>query len=271
MKYDLHIHSNISDGALSRMEIIDIAHKKQLSVVSFSEHNKFSPLTKEEEQQLLDIKTINSIEFDVKHLKSFHLLCYFPQITKEIEYLFELYENNTNERTEMLIKKMNQLNHFKLSMDYLKNYFNKNIITKRDIIDWLLDKKIVETVMEAAYKYTSSPAPSYVPKYSLPLKEVVQIIKASKGYTILAHPNMLKLSDYELEFFFKNLVFMGVDGIEVFNTNKMTPEESAMILSITNKLKVLQSSGSDFHDFARGDQIGVEDDFSHDLIQKLNR
>ena len=41
MKYDLHVHSNISDGKLTRDEIIKMAIKENLEYIAFTEHNDF--------------------------------------------------------------------------------------------------------------------------------------------------------------------------------------------------------------------------------------
>ena len=69
MKHDLHIHSNISDGELSRNDIIKILIQKDIEVVSFTEHNSFVESPKNDQ-----INFINGIEFDTMLECGFNLV-----------------------------------------------------------------------------------------------------------------------------------------------------------------------------------------------------
>lgn len=60
MKYDLHIHSVITDGKHSRDEIIKLAKFKGLDCIAFTEHNNYIETVDE------GIAIIKGIEFDVK-------------------------------------------------------------------------------------------------------------------------------------------------------------------------------------------------------------
>ena len=91
MKYDLHVHSNISDGKLTRDEIIKMAIKENLEYIAFTEHNDFQ-LVKPND----NINFINGIEFDVKYDVSFHLLSYFPYFNNDINNLIIKYKKNIN-------------------------------------------------------------------------------------------------------------------------------------------------------------------------------
>lgn len=39
MKFDLHIHSNISDGNMSKLELLKLANDTQIKVIAFCDHN----------------------------------------------------------------------------------------------------------------------------------------------------------------------------------------------------------------------------------------
>mgnify|MGYP004694561981 CR=1 FL=1 len=83
MRYGFYVHSSITNEKYSRAEILTMAKQQNLDYISFTEHNNYI------ETLDTDIKIINGIEFDVKLNYSFHLLCYFPKISSEIEELLK--------------------------------------------------------------------------------------------------------------------------------------------------------------------------------------
>lgn len=265
MKYDLHIHSTVSDGKVSRDEIIKTAIEKGLECISFTEHNSFEPVLSHDK-----IHIINGIEFDSILKRSFHLLCYFPDYDNSISYLIKKYRDNTNDRSNMLIKKINEVFSISLSLEELMLFFNKQFITKRDIIDWLIFNRYAGSVSEAANTYTNKKAQSYVPKYSLAFQEVADVIKNIGGYMFLAHPVSLNYNDSELEEFLLILKEKGLDGIEVVNSSKMSFIVTNKYKELAQKYELLTCGGSDFHDFGK-QSIGVEGDESEILIRRLKK
>lgn len=263
MRYDLHIHSSVTDGKHSRTEILTMAKQQNLKCISFTEHNNYI------ETLDTDIKIINGIEFDVKLNYSFHLLCYFPKISNEIEELLKKYRYNTSDSTKELVKKIKACFSMDNTFDY-QNIPGKNgYKTKRDVITWLLENNYAKTVDEASMKYTGKNAISYIPKYSLLFEEVVECIHNNNGLVFLAHPESLKMNDYELEQFVKKLAILGLDGIEVLNLSKNKNKKTEYYLNLANKYGLLTSSGSDFHDDSKH-ELGVENEYSYELLRIIS-
>lgn len=262
MKYDLHIHSNITDGKHSRDEIINLAKCKGLEYIAFTEHNNYVEAADE------GITIIKGIEFDVKFEQSFHLLCYFPKFTEDINNLLVKYKSCTSESTKKLVESIKSK--FDLSDNFnFENISSKNgYKTKRDVISWLIQNGYADSPDEASKKYTGKKAISYVPKFSLSFEEVVECIHRSNGFTFLAHPESLKLSDNELDTFLCKLKEKGLDGIEVLNSSKNDQKKESYYMLLANRYELMTSSGSDFHDISEHN-LGVDNDYSIDLIQNL--
>lgn len=81
-KWDLHIHSNASDGLSSPKEIIDEAKKKGLSVIALTDHHtvdNVDEIKKIAEQENSGITVIAGIEFRSEYgEKSVHFIGLFP-------------------------------------------------------------------------------------------------------------------------------------------------------------------------------------------------
>lgn len=268
MKYDLHVHSDVSDGKISRNEIIENAIKKKLEYISFTEHNVFEPLAIEKTYLKSNIKFINGIEFDMICDKSFHLLCYFDEFDDEIKNIINLYKQNINDRSEILVNRISKLHNINVKLEDIKEALNKEYITKRDIIDWLISNKYAQTVYEASCKYTGKKSISYVPKFSLNFKDTAYKLQGVGCKLVLAHPSTLGYDYSELDKFIKKLINLGLDGIEITNTSKITSIEKQLYKLLALKYDLLTSGGSDFHNFNDND-LGIEDENSKKIIKLL--
>ena len=254
MKYDLHVHSDLSDGSLNKYEIGQLAKKKKLSVIAFTDHNKYSDVD-------LEIPVIKAIELDCEDFLSFHLLMYFNEYTDKIDDLVCKYKNEVTNKTIELIKNIKK--HHGISISIEKFGYP---ITKRDIIDYLLEHKYAKSIDEVSRLYTGKRSVSYVKKYSLTYEEVTKLDKKNVSL-ILAHPTSLNLNPEEEEKFILNLIEKGLDGLEVYNSSKMNREQIMRYLGLAKKYDLFTSSGSDFHSI-ENNTLGVENNFSKKLILK---
>jgi 3',5'-nucleoside bisphosphate phosphatase len=80
---DLHMHSTLSDGALSVEELVQLASRKNLKAISITDHDdldsyeKALPLATE-----LGIEMIPGIEFSAVHEgRDVHIMGYFCDVT----------------------------------------------------------------------------------------------------------------------------------------------------------------------------------------------
>lgn len=263
MKYDLHIHSNISDGKQTREQILQKAIEEGLEYISFTEHNKFVPVDCND-----NINIINGIEFDTYFEKSFHAIMYFKNIDKKIQDLIQYNNENVNDRSEMLLKQINHLHNINVNLEIVQRFFNKKYIFKRDVIEWLISNNYAKSVNEASNKFTGKNAISYIPKFSVDFKKLVNVSESMGGKLILAHPSTLRYTSLDLELFIKRLTSLGLDGIEVINTSKIDKLNSEIYINIANKYNLLTSGGSDFHSFEEN-KLGVKGEEAKRLIKTL--
>ena len=254
MIHDLHIHSKISDGKLTKEEIIKLAKEQKMEVISFTDHNNYSDI-------IADIPVIKGIEFDAVETYSFHLLVYFHEYSQEIKNLVDKYRENITQTSVLLLEKIKEIHKIEIP---IKSFSYP--ITKRDIIDYLINNSYACSVNEANLKYTGKKADSYIQKYSLDFKDIMKLDKENVT-TVLAHPVSLNMNDDQLFSYLKYLQELKLDGIEVVNTSKISLIQTIKYLEMAKKLNLLTSSGSDFHDLKKN-TIGVDDVYSDTLIKK---
>ncbi len=270
MKLDLHIHSNKSDGTESRLDLLKAASDFKLEIISFTDHNYFdnknSDLTEDYLKKYKEepfSMVLPGTEIDISDYNSMHFLVYNVfNGEKIIEKLAELKKQNH----EIALNIINNIsNNFKIniSQEEVSKYARSKYLEKRDIIEFLLQKKIVSSVNEASFKYTGKESICYIPRAELTAEETINLAHILGGKVFLAHPSSLQKDDDELENIIKELKTMGLDGIEVYNSSRTTLKQLRLNLFLAHKYNLLTSSGSDFHNYSKKPyKIGVRSDFN---------
>jgi len=271
MIYDLHVHSTKSDGKHDRFELIKYFIDNNFEYVCFADHNYISNLNIYnsfiKKYKNSKLKLINGIEFDVQNFKNMHLLGYGIKDINKVENVLNLLDKENIEVCKRLILNLREKYGFNITFEELIQ--NNKTISKSSIRDILVNKGYAENHLVAGNLYTGKNSYKYEPTKSLKYDEVIKLIKNSGGTAILAHPSTLKLEDNELIRLISKLKEIGLDGIEVLNTNKTTSEQFDLYRKIASKFDLLESCGSDFHNKKYTPNLGIENEISKKLIYKL--
>lgn len=263
MKIDLHIHTNISDGALSPKEVIDEAKKNGVSVIAIADHDTIDAYNDELFSYALDnnIKIINAVEVSTKVGKAgFHVLGYNFDITNNelIEKLAVLrnarhnYLFNVAEQLNKLgyilntdkLDKIEAVTKAHIALDVVENEVNKDLLLNN--FGHIPSKgEFIETIMNEG-------CPAYVEKETITPVDAAKLIRSAGGKVVLAHPVAYKYEDNTDENFIVNLVKeMKADGIEAnyiyFDRNDNKIDEVSKWNRIATDNNLIATIGSDFH------------------------
>lgn len=251
---DLHIHTNYSDGELHPLELIRLAIEKRIGILGITDHDTLEGIKKVNKQNPLivdsGIKIINGIELSAKIQKGrMHIL----------GYDIDIFDINLNNKMSKL--KDNSINSVLSIMEQIKRDYG--IIFRYDDIKELVNSNHNLGRPDLAklcikYGYASSIQDAF-DKYlidahnktrstgkGLPYEECIELILKSKGIPVLAHPKSLELSEKEFLILLKEMINIGLKGIEVYHSSH-TEEETKYYLEIANKYNLLISGGSDYH------------------------
>lgn len=250
-RVDLHTHTNFSDGAFSPKELITLAHKNNLDVISITDHDTISAIpeaiTHGEE---LGVEVIPGVELssDIAD-REVHILGYFIDIENEelLRYL-KFFRDERLKRAERIVKKLNYLGLSITLDDVLEEAKNSEIIGRPHIANAMLRLKLVDNFLEAFNKYLGNYAPAYEKKVHISPASAFKIISDAGGLAFIAHPGNMP------ENLIKELIDAGVDGIEIIHPSHTTFQTN-YYKNITNQYFLLASGGSDFHGGKRNDLI----------------
>ena len=263
MIIDLHIHTNISDGALSPKEVIDEAWKNGVSVISITDHDTIDSYTPElfSYAKSKNIKLICGVEISSKNEKAgIHILGYnFDLNNKELkETLFGI-KNSRHEYLHNVAKKLNELGYLvnvekldkidsvtkaHIALDIVENEKNKEKL--------MLDFGHIPSKGEFIETTMNENCPAYVRKETLTPKEAAETIRKTGGKVVLAHPVAYVHEDnFTDEDILKLVKEMKPDGIEAnylfIDTNGKIIDETDKWNKFAEENKLFVTVGTDFH------------------------
>src|SRR5262249_46744184 len=121
------------------------------------------------------------------------------------------------------------------------------VIGRPHIAAALVRRGIVSNTSQAFREYIGSGGKVWVDKEHLTPRQAIASIHAAHGLAVLAHPMQLrKTNDAQLKATVKDLLDMGLDGIEVIHSDH---RESYVdkLMEIARRYRLLMTGGSDFH------------------------
>ena len=260
---DLHIHSNLSDGSLSPVEIIDIASNSNVAIISIADHDTVDAYNDSliKYARNINIKFIPAVEISTKyHGKGIHVLGYNFDINNNkltdklytIRNARHIYLHKVIIQLEKIgfiidtqsLDKINAVTKAHIALNIIENKKNEKLLLQ--IFDHIPNKgEFIEAIMNEG-------CPAYVKKETISPIEASELIKEAGGKVILAHPVAYKYEDGLTDNDILNLVKeMNADGIEANyiyidkHNNKIN--EVKYWNNFAKKHNLITTIGSDFH------------------------
>lgn len=242
MRYDLHVHTNFSDGKFTPSKVVDLAIERNLDGIAITDHDTISAIEEAIEYNK-KLKIIPGIELGtIYNNEEVHILGYFIDYKskKLLKSLDELKKNRIHRGME-IIKKLQALD-IKISQKEVQAISKDDFVGRVHIARVLVNKKYVSSISEAFDKYLNIGRPAYVLRKTLTIKESIDLINESNGIAVIAHPGLLKEKNKIINYCIEN----GIQGIECIHS-KHSKEDTGLFIAIANKNHLLITGGSDCH------------------------
>jgi hypothetical protein len=244
---DLHSHSTISDGRLTPTELINLAYRNGVRIMSLTDHDIVDGLPEafEAAAQLPEFTLIPGIEMstDVPG-NEVHILGHFIdwQNAEFRQKLARLQESRLG-RARKMVEKLAALGK-PVEWDRVQS-FAEGAVGRPHIALALVEAGHVSSVNEAFDLYLSRTGPAYVERERLEPEEVVALIRGVGGLATLAHPRELYAAG-GLETLLERLKAAGLTGMEVYYQD-YAPEEIETFRVLAKRFGLLPLGGSDYH------------------------
>lgn len=248
MIFDLHCHTQFSDGALSPEAVITRAAEQGVSVLAITDHDTIAGVAiAQKAASLVGIELVTGIEFSSQwgkggvHVVGLDVDLHSPALAEAVQ----LQEQARIVRGRNIAERLSRAG-FPGAFEGASRIAGDAILGRPHFAQYLVDIGAVKNMNAAFKKYLGTGKPADV-KHQWPLMEqVIGWIHAAGGVAVLAHPAKYELTRTKMCAMIDSFVAAGGDAIEVISGLQpaaMTED----LLRITNTRSIYASCGSDFH------------------------
>ena len=248
-RFDLHIHSDNSDGCDTVKELAQKITDNNLEIVALTDHDTVSGISDMKNCLPDNIKFIPGIELTCKAngLKC-HILGY--NIDENNSALLDLIEKGKQLRKiklETRIKYLKDVWGIELNKEELDWLKARNSVVKTHIANIIVNRGLAENNIEAMNKYLEG---CKTGNTRFDGEEAINTIKTAGGIPVWAHPlggeGEEHLEKDEFLSRLKTMIACGIQGLECYYS-RYTDSEIEFLKYCANKNGLYITGGSDYH------------------------
>ena len=246
MNVDLHCHTNVSDGALTPAELIELAYERSIDMLSITDHDTLAAY------QGLDqgsdrLRIVPGIEFSSQWRKSgVHIVGLNLNLNSD-EILLGVAQQSKarSERGEKISEKLQRLG-FDNCLEGAKGYTSGGEVGRPHFAQHLVAIGAVTNIAQAFKKYLGAGKAGDIKEQWADLDTVIGWIRAAGGVAVLAHPVKYKMTRTKLVSLLDDFTAAGGEGLEVISGLQI-PSVTRDLAALCRTHHLLASCGSDFH------------------------
>lgn len=249
LKFDLHCHSNVSDGLLPPEEVAARAKANGVGVWALTDHDEVGGVARARAAaRALGMEHVAGVEISVTWAgHTVHIVGL--RIDETNQALVEGLAATRNGRERRAREIAEALDRHGICGAYegaLKHVGNPDLISRTHFARYLVECGTCFDTKEVFANYLTEGKPGYVPHRWATLEESVRWIRGAGGVAVIAHPGRYRYTQTQFGALFDEFKQLGGAAIEV-NTGSHTPEQYQEYAQVARSYGFLASMGSDFH------------------------
>ncbi len=248
MIYDLHSHSDRSDGILSPQALMSRARAQGVSVLALTDHDTVAGLAVARQAAAVEgVTLIDGIEFSSQWGKGgVHIVGLgIDPACAVLQEAIARQQRARDERAQAIAGRLAKMG-VNEPLAGARNLAGGPAVGRPHFARLLVEQGFVRDVSAAFKRYLGSGKSADVAYRWPPLEEVVAWIHAAGGLAVLAHPAKYKLTRTRLRGLVAAFAEAGGDALEVIS-GQQAPGLASELASLAERYGLAASCGSDFH------------------------
>lgn len=254
LDYDLHCHSNVSDGLLAPAELVARAAARGVRVLALTDHDDTTGLEEARHAALAHGMTfINGCEISVSWRNhTIHVvgLNVNPEYLPLAEGLLAV-RSGRRARAALMADSLARAGIGGVLEGAYRFAGNKNMIGRTHFARYLVEAGYAGEVKNVFKRFLVKGKPGYVSHQWATLTDAVGWIRGSGGVAVLAHPGRYMSGRHgmgkpSMRSLLTEFVALGGEAVEVV-TSSHTREQYAEFTRFAGEFNLYASCGSDFH------------------------
>lgn len=248
--YDLHSHTQASDGLLSPEELVHRAVEMRIGTLAITDHDTTSaiPAARAEIARAgLDLTLINGVEISTLwenheiHIVGLNIDIEHPAMVTLLEE-----QKARRQQRAMQIGERLEKAHVPGAWEGALRLANGGAVTRGHFARFLVESGKASDVAGVFKKYLARGKTGYVPPQWCTIKQAIDVIHHSGGKAVVAHPGRYDLSAKWLKRLLAHFAEQGGDAMEVAQCQQ-APNERTQLAAYAQQFGLMASQGSDFH------------------------
>lgn len=252
---DLHTHTHISDGTFSPEQLVQAAVDLKIHMLAVTDHDTMDGLSSARKYaQDHDIQIISGVEIssqwsrpNTKKSYGVHIVALNMQDETPIQAMLENQKKVRAERAKVICDLLEKCIDFDIYPDVIAKVDGQaDRVTRTHIARTLVEKNIVSRPQQAFDRFLKEGKKAFVKFEGLGLKDTIDVIHASQGFAVLAHPTRYDLSATNIRYLIELFAEAGGDAVEL--PPSIEPASTRqMVDQMIQQFDLAVSIGSDFH------------------------
>ena len=247
--FDLHCHSNVSDGMLAPATVAARAKERGVDVWALTDHDEIGGIAEARAAAAaLDLTFVPGVEISITWAgQTVHIVGL--QIDERNEALRRGLASTRSGREQRAREMAEQLAAAGIPDAYqgaLLYAGNPDLISRTHFARYIIDRGVCPDVPSVFRSYLIEGKPGYVPHRWATLQQAVGWIRGAGGTAVIAHPGRYKFDAMTYDALFEEFKRLGGAAIEVV-TGSHTPDQYDEYARVAQRYGFLASRGSDFH------------------------
>ncbi|MBT5028884.1 MAG: PHP domain-containing protein [Nitrospinaceae bacterium] len=270
-KSEIHMHSIFSDGEFSPAELIGIAEKNEVSILSLTDHDTFDGIPEFlQSAEGTGITAFPGIEITVRfHEFNIHLLAYFkgyeslqPELKQRVQ------EMTATRETRMLqmIERVNEVvpERFRGTIEFENvKKAAEGVLARPHLAREMTRLGIVSNAGQAFERYLVK---YNVERDNLDVQKAIELVRASKGVPVMAHPGERSYSlicpekgrePENAPVLLKELRDMGLLGLECHYPYHERMGTVPYFVNLAESFDLIVTGSRDFHGFNTHQKVNI--------------
>ncbi len=244
--FDLHSHTNYSDGVLTPCELISRAIEKGVDVLAITDHDTIDAYRKI--PMIHDrLKLVPGIELSTQWGSAgIHVLGLNVDLESDAIKTAARIQSETRLVRARRISENLEKKGIEDAFSEAKKLSVGGYIGRPHFAQYLINIGKADSMHTAFKKYMGDGKAGDVKKHWAELPQIIQWIRDANGIAVLAHPLKYKLTRTRLKRLLDSFVEAGGQGMEVVSGQQL-PYQTKDMAQLCEQKSLLASCGSDFH------------------------
>jgi predicted metal-dependent phosphoesterase TrpH len=245
MRFDLHLHSHVSDGELAPADLVAAAASARLDVIALTDHDTAAGVSAARTAgESLGVRVISGIEISTRcENLELHVLGYgIDPLSDPILRHQEASVHRRGERMRSMVARLQEMG-IPITFEEVITAAGPDArsIGRPHLARALLAAGHTRYYGEAFARFISDAGPAVVAQDFPSPERAIEMIHDAGGLAVWAHPPLEAVADL-----LPTMSAWGLDGVECYRPN-LQPADTQRLLSLAAERGLLPTGGSDWH------------------------